>query len=274
MQSHPEVFIDREEELRLLKDAITTRRSLLISGPAGVGKTMLVLKALSELPNAIQKNCLYVSGMKGLHDLLQQIVHLLFDLDDPALRGRLRREGVSAASFKKWLQTQPSTRLRGVLYQATAQGQYCFFWDHLPPLTHAVSRVVKQLVRMQGTPVYLLARGFTEREIGHVTDIYWGDPHQLAVRALSETAARELLEWCIQRFDLARLDLDDFRKEMLHLSGRIAGAIVKMCALAAEPRYQHGSQVKTQLIHIDYLMSGQRLLLADKSRMPESGGSM
>lgn len=272
MGSHPEVFIDREEELCLLKDAISARRSLLISGPAGVGKTMLTLKTLSELPGAIQKNCLYVSGMKGLHDLLQQIVHLLFDLDDPALRGRLRREGVSAISFKKWLQTQPSTRLRGALYQATAQGQYWFFLDHFPPLTHAVSRVVKQLVRMQETPVYLLARGFTEHEIGHVTDIYWGDPHQLAVGALSEAAARELIEKCIQHFGLARLDLDDFRKEMLHLSGRIPGAIVKMCALAAEPRYQYGAQIKIKLIHIDYLMSGQRLALPNPSRMPGSAG--
>lgn len=82
MRSDPEIFIDRKEEMYLLKKAITERRSLLICGPAGAGKTMLAFKALSE---SIGKNCLYVSGMKSLQDLLRQIVHLLFDLEDPTL---------------------------------------------------------------------------------------------------------------------------------------------------------------------------------------------
>lgn len=264
MRSHPEIFIDRVEELRFLKSAIASRKSLLISGPAGAGKTMLTLKALSELPDTLRKNYLYVSGMKGLQDLLQQIVHLLFDLDDRVLRGRLRREGISAATFKKWLDAQPSTRLRGALYQSAAEGQYWLFLDHLPPLTHATSRIVKELVRIRNTPVYLLARGFTEREIGHVTDIYWGDPYQLALGALPGAAARELLEDCIQRFGLSRLDLDDFRTEILHFSGCLPGAIVQMCALAAEPRYHYGSQIKTKVIHIDYLMNRQSLASANR----------
>ncbi len=259
MRGHSEIFVGRKEELGFLRNAITSRKSLLISGSPGAGKTMLTLKALSELPDTFRRNCLYVSGMKGLQDLLRQIVHLLFDVNDPALRGRLRREGVSPAAFKVWLGSQATTHLRGALYQAAREGQYWLFLDHLPPLTHAISRVVKELVRMRSTPVYLLARGFTEREIGHVTDIYWGDPHQLALGALPGASARELLEDCIQHFALSRLDLEDFRKEILHFSGCLPGAIVQMCALASEPRYQYGSQIKTKLIHIDYLMRGQRL---------------
>ncbi len=272
MRSHPEIFIDRKEEVQLLKKAINERRSLLISGPAGAGKTMLTLKVISELPEMLRKNCLYVSGMKGLQDLLKQIVHLLFDLDDPALRSRLRREGAPPVTFKKWLEAQPSTRLRGALYQSAAEGQYWLFLDHLPPLTHSASRVVKELIRMRATPVYLLARGFSEREIGHVTDIYWGDPHQLAVGALANASARELVEDCIHRFGLSELDLQDFRKEVLHLSGCLPGAIVQMCALAAQPQYQYGSQIKLKLLHIDYLMSGQKPASASQERSWQAPG--
>ena len=257
MRSKSQIFIGRQEELHFLRNAITGRKGLLVWGPAGAGKTMLVLKTLSALPATIGKNCLYVSGMEGLQDLLRQILRLLFDLEDPALRGRLRREGVSLRAFQPWLQTQPATRLRGALYRSAAEGEYWIFLDHLPPLTHAVGRVVKELVRMRNTPVYLLARGVAEQEIGHVTDIYWGDPHRLALGALPGAAARELLEDCIQRFGLSHFDLHDFRKEVLHFSGRLPGGIVKMCALAAEPRYQYGSQIKTSLIYIDYLISGQ-----------------
>jgi DNA replication protein DnaC len=68
MQYNQKFFVDRQRELNCLKEAINSRTSLLISGPAGAGKTMLTIKALSELPESLRKNCLYVSGMKGLQD--------------------------------------------------------------------------------------------------------------------------------------------------------------------------------------------------------------
>ena len=72
-------------------------------------------------------------------------------------------------------------------------------------------------------------------------------------------AARELLERCIERFALTSLDLDDFREEMLHLSGNLPGAIVKMCEMAANPRYHYGDRVKLKLVHVDYLLQSNRL---------------
>ncbi len=69
--------------------------------------------------------------------------------------------------------------------------------------------------------------------------------------------AAELLEACLKRLGLSRFDLEEFRKKVLELSGGVPGAMVKMCELSADPRYQNGSRIKTKLVHIDYLMSGQ-----------------
>jgi hypothetical protein len=71
---------------------------------------------------------------------------------------------------------------------------------------------------------------------------------------LSKKAARELLELCIRYYGLLNMDLDDFRVEILRLSEKIPGAIVKMCEFSSEPRYQCGRKIKTSLVHIDYLM--------------------
>ncbi|MGO8817988.1 MAG: hypothetical protein ACLQVG_25365, partial [Terriglobia bacterium] len=76
----------------------------------------------------------------------------------------------------------------------------------------------------------------------------------------------ELLENCIERFGLSRLDLTDFREEALELSKRVPGAIVKMCAMAADPRYQYGSRIKMKSVYIDYLMTGQGLLGQEPSK--------
>jgi hypothetical protein len=52
------------------------------------------------------------------------------------------------------------------------------------------------------------------------------------------------------------------------LSKRVPGAIVKMCALAADPQYQKGLRIKTKSVYIEYLMSGQHPLV----HAPPSGG--
>jgi hypothetical protein len=124
-----------------------------------------------------------------------------------------------------------------------------------PPLTLAVAKVVRELVWMRNTPVYLVARGSGPEEVGHAANMYWDERQRLILEPLHGSAARELLEWCIRRFGLARLNLDDFREAVLSMSGHNPGVLVKMCELAAEPRYHYGSRIKTRLIHIDCLMS-------------------
>jgi hypothetical protein len=248
-------FVGREVEALRLRDAILKRQGLLISGPAGIGKTFLVLRVLSELPRATARNCLYLSNAEGVQPLLRCLLRELYDLEDVTLRRQLRVEGVRGDAFKGWLKRQSTSRLKGAVYRSIERGCYWVFIDHFPPLTHAEAKIVRELVWMRGTPVFLLARGVTEREAGHVGSVYWGSNQQLSLSPLPEQAGRELLEFCIRKFDLGNLDLEDFREEVMRFSGLLPGAILKMCTLAAEPKYHYGSRIKTRLIHIDCLMS-------------------
>ena len=252
-------FVDRESEALRLYDAILKRESLLISGPAGIGKTALTLKVLSELPSAMARYCFYLSGVEGVQPLLRWLLQKLYELDDATLRRQLHVEGIRENTFKSWLKHQHTSRLKGAVYRSMEKGNYWVFLDHLPPLTHAEAKIVRELVWMRKTPVFLLARGPTERDIGHVANIYWGSRQRLPLDPLPERAGRELLECCIRKFTLGNLELGDFRKEVLRLSGLVPGTIVRMCDLAQAPKYRYGSSLKTNLIHIDCLMSGVQL---------------
>jgi hypothetical protein len=254
----PSPLVGRESESRMLRKAIDDRRSLLVWGPAGVGKTALVLSVLEELPLAAGRSVIYLSGVGALRPLLRALLRRLYELEDPTLRRQLHSEGIRAGTFEAWLRSLGTSRLKGALYRSAENGQYWIFLDHMPPLTHAVAKVVKELVRMRDTPVYLLARGQGEAVVGHVADLYWSDPQRLRLGPLPEKAARELLECCIRRFGLGRFNLEGVREELLRLSGHVAGALVKMCALATERRYHYGTQIKTKLVHIDSLVSGYR----------------
>lgn len=257
-----QVFVDRESEARRLDEAIRKRESLMICGPAGIGKSALVSKVIHCLPPDLAARCLYLRGVKDLQDLLRQLVRGLYDLKDPNLRHQLHAEGISVLTFEAWLKGLSSSRMKGTLYRTVERGDYRVFFDHLPRLKHAVAKVIKELCWMRNTPVYLLARDEVEQRIYQFNYFfYWGERERLALQPLPAEAAAELLESCIERFGLAQLDLSDFREEVLELSKRVPGAIVKMCALAADPRYQYGSRVKIKSVYIDYLISGHTLSL-------------
>jgi len=251
------VFVDRESEARRLDEAIRKRTSLTICGPAGIGKTALVSEVLHRLPPNVAARCLYLGGAKDLPDMLRQLVRGLYDRNDPNLRHQLHAAGISAVTFEAWLKAQSTSRLKGTLYHTVEQGDYHVFLDHLPPLTNAVAKVIKELLWMRNTPVCLLMRDEPEWHIDQFSKFfYWGDRERLALPPLPAQAAAELFESCIERFGLSRLDITDFREEALELSKRVPGAMVKMCALAAYPQYQFGKRIKTKSVYIEYLMSG------------------
>jgi hypothetical protein len=132
--------------------------------------------------------------------------------------------------------------------------RYAIFLDHLPPATQSMARFLKEIIWRCKTPVYLLARGYDRQEIGHAWSIYFANEYRIPVGPLSAICARELLERSIRRFRLDRFDLAGFRDEILRLSAHLPGSVIKMCELAAHPRYHYGVQIKVNLVHVDYLM--------------------
>jgi hypothetical protein len=248
-------FVDREKECDRLREAILSGQSLMIGGPRGAGKTALVLKIISELSPVVGNRCLYIEKVKDLQDLLRSLIRALYEAEDIKLRRELHSAGVSSARFDHWLRNLPANRLRGTLYRAIDASGYRVFLDHVSHLTPAMARVIKQLFWMRHTPVYLI---FSEEPEARMVSrfFYWGEQEAIRLRSLPMAAGRMLLENCIHRFGLARLDLEGFRDEVVQLSQLVPGAIVAMCELASNPRYQFESRIKVKLVHIDYLMRG------------------
>ena len=266
-------FVDREAETHRLRQAILDRERLMICGTAGVGKSALISKVIDELPKEVAARCIRLRGVKDLRDLLRRLVRGLYEARDRSLRRELHAQGVSAATFDTWLKASSSSRLRGTLYKAVESGDYRIFLDDLPPVTRAVARVIKELFWMRKTPVYPVPYGLTEGAVGRLMRIfYWGDAERLVLGPLPMPAARQLLESCVTRFGLSKLELQGFRDEIPALSGRVPGAIVGMCSLAAHPRYQYGSRIKTRTVYLDYLKKGQAVGVSEAWRSRPAAG--
>jgi GTPase SAR1 family protein len=253
-------LIGRDAELRRVSTAIRNRESFLIWGPADVGKTCLVKKAIAELPERDRNGCIYWSGEASIRDFAEALVRRLYAAGDVIVRRKVREDGGGRAiSVGRWFREQSSGQLKALLYRAAAKGRYAFFLDHMPPATQSMARFLKQIIWRCKTPVYLLARGCDHEDIGYAWSIYYVKEYRIGIDPLPETLTRELLDRCIGRFGLDRLDLTGFRDEILRLSRHLPGSVVKMCELAAHRRYHYGDQIKVNLVHVDYLMLGDPL---------------
>lgn len=246
------VFLGRKNERARLCEAIQKRESLLVWGASNSGKSTLVARAMSELPERIAKGCICTRGAGSPQDILRRIAQGF--ADDPLFRSKFRADTGYGALFSQWIRQQTSLRLRGLLYRAAGAGEYWIFLEDLAPMTHMLTRIMKELMINQETPIYAVASGWTYGEIGHAAQLYWNDRQRLHVGGLSRAAANKLLEWAIGKFGLAELDLDGFREDILEFSGLLPGAILRMCEAAADGRYHFDGRIKTKLLHVDYLM--------------------
>lgn len=263
----PDLLIGRERELRSLRAAIQKRESRLLWGLSDAGKTFLIRQAIAELPEADRRNCIYWTGAAAGRQLVSHFLSGLYAIGDPVVRRKVQADRAGEFALDSWLNKQSLLRLRGILFSAAERGDYRLFVDHLPSPTHKMAHLLKEIMYRCKTPVYFTGHGYSRGEIGHAWSLYWTDEYRIHLEPLTEVLAHELLETCIHRFELNRLDLEGFREEILHFSGRFPGSIVKMCELAADPRYHYHDQVKVKLVHVDYLMQGHRFL------SPHSQGS-
>ena len=222
------------------------------------GKTALVKASISELPGAERRKCVYGAGTATGRELISYFVGQLYVKGDSYVRKKVHADGASDASLYRWLNRQSSLRLRGILFTASTAGDYRFFVDHFPPPTRNMAHLMKEIMCRCETPVYLIARGMSQQEVGYAWGLYWNESLRLQLGPLHEKHARELLEFCIRDFGLNLLDLEDFRKEVLRLSGLLPGAISKMSRLATDSRYRFGDRIKIKLVHVDYLLQSNK----------------
>jgi len=141
------IFLGRQSELARLQEAIRKRESLLIWGASNSGKSALVARALSNLPERITRRCVCARGNGAPQEILREIAQEF--VEDPLFHSKFRADTGFGASYSHWVKAQTSLRLRGLLYRAAGAGKYWIFLEDLVPMTHMLARIIKELMLNQ-----------------------------------------------------------------------------------------------------------------------------
>jgi len=226
-------LIGRRDELRELLAALRDRRSRLILGPPGAGKTRLI----REATRAAEEAFVILERPGQLHSLLVECAK--------QLNCRTRRFAA--------LDRATSIALKPLVLGSLRQTPQCVVIEDLADADPRMYRFLQELYYVPS--VCLIVSATSRGRLGFLRKLLWDPREEISLGPLSRSESQCLFDAAADRFELRTLDLEDFRRKVLTAARGNPGQIVSMCRLAARAEYQAGRHIKFLPLRIDVLAS-------------------
>lgn len=231
-QDHSVPLLGRRHEVRTLTNALCARKSCLVLGPKGIGKTRLLLESLS----IARQPYLHVERPEVLHGLL---VELAERLSCPAGRFESVRKATSVALKPSVLDT-----LRRL--------PRCLVLENVAGADPRMYRFLQQIYYIPS--VCLIVTAISRDCLGHhLRKLLWDPREEIALKPLVRREALSLFDVASRMYRLQSFELDTFRGKVLSAAQGNPGQILTMCRMASRPEYQDGRHIKFVPLRIDAL---------------------
>jgi hypothetical protein len=231
------VTVERTEEMVRLEAQAQRRKSMLIFGPAAVGKTRLLRSFVQKHPFT-----LFAAQVASPRDLLS------------ALMEELRRAAAPEISIPPNWPSLSTGSLKGIVQRALDQHPFLLGLDHLAGPSRIVTGLIKDLNYFDRTPVIFVARTPHMEDIGTLQPMCAGRTVRLELKEFLPPVALEFAKREATGAGLTASNLDQVLRQLVEWSSGNPGAIVHMLKMARLPRYWVGDQIKAHILYVDYRM--------------------
>jgi len=240
----PEFLFDREEERQSLRQRLGRKQSFLLYGPSGVGKSLLLKRALPDVPQA-----LYSPESASAQAVFHNLATVLLTQRDPRLVRSVGRLGVEGLKVKS------AVSLKGVVMDALHEGQYYVVLDHLKLPSYSFAAAVREIMGWGKTPVVTVARSAHMEDIGFLKPFYADRSERLELRNFPPLLAEQFAEEAALRVGLSARNMSEFLERVLEFSDGNPGAILSMLEMAKDPKYHSAGHIKITPLYIDFRMN-------------------
>jgi Cdc6-like AAA superfamily ATPase len=234
----------REQEQSALAKRLAARRPLLVYGPTGVGKTLLINAVLRGLPDF-----LYSPDSSTINQAFRNIAYRLWQLRAAPLVKSFGRAGAEA------IKTKSALNLKGVLRDALHDGKYCLVLDHIRRPSYSFAATVRELMGWCDTPVMTVARSAHMEDTGFLQAFYPDRADRFELKNLDPQTAEHFALEAAKRAGLSAQNMDDFLERVLEYSQGNPGAIVAMLDMAKHPQYRSQDRIKITPLYIDFRLN-------------------
>lgn len=237
-QSSDDIF-GHDKELAELRARLETRRSFVLHGPAGAGKTFLLQKVISSYPWV-----LYCADTASSQTMFRELANELVRKKDREALARLGRDG--------WqLRRKSAIALRGIVLDALHEGRYSAVLDHLQCPSAALACDIRDLMNWGNTGVIAVARSAHMEEIGFIGSYFALRSERMELKNLDAREALGFAEHLAGRIELCASNREEFLRKVVEFSNGAPGAIATMIRMASLPQYRCGDHIKVSPLYID-----------------------
>jgi len=230
----------REEEVEQLRKRFAARRSFLLHGPTGVGKTLLLRLLFPEFTDV-----LYSPQNPTPQSLYRNLAESLLELAHPVLTK-------SCPSGTESLQVKTTTSVKGLVRDALHNSKYLLIVDHLVRPSQALAASIRELMLNWSLPVVAVSRSAHMEDVGFVLPLFPDRAERFALRNFDPEIARRFAAGCADGEGLTAENLEQFLDRVVEYSDGNPGAVLQMIRMAKAPKYSHQNQIKITPLYIDY----------------------
>ena len=228
--------VEREEELERLRNQARIRKSLLVHGSEGVGKSRLLQNFIGSQPLAV-----YIPQMRSPREFAMTLLQALHSAD-----GKVKLPGNIAALS--------TSSLKGIVHRALDTQPFLMVLDHLDAPSRVVTGMIKDLHYYGRTPVIFASRSPHMEDIGALRPLCANKAERLEVKNFSTQIALEFAQREAERTELWASNLETVLPSLVEWSDGNPGAILHMLKMAQLPQYRAGDQLKSHILYVDYRM--------------------
>lgn len=228
--------VEREEETGRLQARAKARKSALVFGPEGGGKSRLLRAFAARQPLA-----LYVARMRSPREFLFALLQALHAAD-------------KTIQLPAHLSALSSSSLKGIVHRALDVRPFLMVLDHLDAPSRVVSGMVKDLHYLGRTPVIFASRSPHMEDIGALGSLCALKSERVEIKNFPQQVALEFAWREADKVQLAASNLETILPLLVEWSDGNPGAILQMLKMAHFPQYRADDQIKAHVLYLDYRM--------------------